>query len=124
MFDVLKKYKENDHFFLRPNDDLDVVCNSPSKNGVFLIYSLNRGRIELVYIGCTDMTSETPGLRGQICSRNKFLKSIIKEEGSDALDIYWYVTSNSKTIDNPKEVEFKILQKHIEIYATVPRWNK
>jgi len=124
MFDALKKYKENDHFFLRPNDDLDVVSNAPSKNGVFLIYSLNRGRIELVYIGCSDVTNETPGLRDQIRSRNKFLKSRIKEEGSDTLDIYWYVTSNSKTIDNPKEVEFKILQKHIETYATVPRWNK
>lgn len=124
MFDELKKYKEKDHFFLRANDDLNVVCNAPSKNGVYLIYSLNRGRIELIYIGCTDITTDTPGLNDQITSREKFLKTKIKEEGSDALDIYWYVTDTTKKNDNPKEIEVKILQRHITVFQTLPRWNK
>jgi hypothetical protein len=124
MFDELEKYKEKDHFFLRANDDINIVCNAPSKNGVFLIYSLNRGHIELVYIGCTDLTIDPPGLKNQIISRGKFLKSKIMEEGSDALDIYWYVTSSIKKIDNPKEIELKIIQRHKTVFRTIPRWNK
>ena len=124
MFDELSKYKETDHFFLRSDDDLKTACNAPSKDGVFLIYSLNKGRIELVYIGCTDMTSEFQGLKDHIISREKFLKSKVKSERADALDIYWYVTSTAKKVDNPKEIEFKILQRHMEVYGEMPRWNK
>ena len=124
MFDELNKYKEADHFFLKPNGNINTECNAPSKNGVFIIYSLNRARIELVYIGCSDVTLETPGLKNQIISRGKFLNTKIKEEGADAVDIYWYVTNTTKNEDNPKEVEFKILQRYIEIYGAVPRWNK
>src|SRR5664279_5208559 len=101
MLDELDVYKEKDHFFIEFNDDLKVVSNAPSKDGVFLIYSLNNGRIELVYIGCTDGTSEIQGLKDQIISREKFLKSKVKSEGADALDIYWYVTNTSKKNDNP-----------------------
>lgn len=124
MFDELSKYKENDHFFLKSSDDLNDACNAPSKNGVFLIFSLNRGKIEMVYIGCTDNTSEFQGLKDHIISREKFLKSKIKGEGADALDIYWYVTSTAKKVDNPKEIELKIMQRHMEIYGKIPRWNK
>ena len=124
MFDELSKYKENDHFFLKSNDDLKALCNAPSKNGVFLIYSLNRGRIEMVFIGCTDLSLEPEGLKNQIVSREKFLKSKLKQEGADAVDIYWYVTNTSKKIDSPKEIEIKIMQRHLEVYGTIPRWNK
>src|SRR5512145_1212983 len=104
MFDELSKYKENDHFFHRYGDDLKTTCNAPVKNGVFLIFSLNRGRIEMVYIGCTDLSLEPEGLKNQIISRKKFLKSKLKEEGADALDIYWYVTKTSRKMDSPKEI--------------------
>jgi len=124
MFDELSNYKENDHFFLKSEDDLKTSCNAPSKNGVFLIFSLNKGRIELVYIGCTDNSSELHGLKDHINSKGKFLKAKIKAEGADALDIYWYATSTPGKVDNPKEIEAKILQKYIEIYGRIPRWNK
>ncbi len=124
MFEELRKYNEKDHFFLKPNDDLKTSCNAPSKDGVFLIYSLNKGRIELVYIGCTDNTSELHGLKDQINSKEKFLKSKVRAEGADALDIYWYVTSTAKKVDNPKEIELKIMQRHMDIYGKIPRWNK
>jgi len=124
MFDELNKYTENDHFFLRANDDLNIVCNAPSKNGVFLIYSLNKGRIELVFMGCSDLTTDLPGLKDQIISRSKFLKTKIREEGADALDVYWYVTSTAKKMDNPKEIELKIKQRHKTVFGTLPRWNK
>jgi len=124
MFDELNKYKDNGHFFLRPGDDLKVICNAPSQNGVYVIHSLNRGRIELVFIGCTDASIEPTGLKDQIILRGKFLQTKIKNEGCDALDIYWYVTKTTKTTDHPKEIELKVLHRHIEVFGTVPRWNK
>lgn len=124
MFDELNKYKEADHFFLRSNGEINTLCNAPAKNGVFLIYSLNRGRIELVYIGCSDVTLEPQGLKDQIISMGKFLITKIMKEGADALDIYWYVTTAGRKADSPKEIEFKILKRQIEISGSVPRWNK
>jgi hypothetical protein len=124
MFDELNKYKDNGHFFLRPGDDLKDICNAPSQNGVYVIHSLNRGRIELVFIGCTDTSIEPTGLKGQIILKGKFLQTKIKNEGCDALDIYWYVTKTTKTTDPPKEIELKIMHRHIEVFGTVPRWNK
>jgi hypothetical protein len=124
MFDELNKYKENGHFFVKPGDDLKVICNAPSQNGVYVIYSLNRGRIELVFIGCTDASIEPPGLKNQIILKEKFLQTKIKNEGCDALDIYWYVTKATRTSDPPKKIELIILNRHLEVYGTVPRWNK
>ena len=52
MFDELSEYKTNDHFFFKGDDSLDKVCNAPKDgSGVYLIYALAHGRIELIYIG-------------------------------------------------------------------------
>ena len=54
MFDELNKYKQNDHFFLNPKDDLKQVCNAPTnKSGIYIVYALKNGKIELIYIGCS-----------------------------------------------------------------------
>lgn len=124
MFDELKKYGEGSHFFFEANKEMATVCNAPSKHGVFLIYSLNRGRIEMVYIGCTDPTAERSDLKNEIESRSAFLKKKMKDEGADALDIYWYVTSSRNRVDAPKEVELAMMQQHLELFGTIPRWNK
>ena len=48
MFDELNKYKHNDHFFFKPTDNLNSVCNAPTdKSGVYIIYELKKGRIPL-----------------------------------------------------------------------------
>ena len=40
MFDELTKYKNNDHFFFEPTDNLREVCNAPNdKSGVYIIYA-------------------------------------------------------------------------------------
>lgn len=119
MFSELKKYKEQDHFFLMLKDDIQEVCNAPSKNGVFVIYSLNNNRQEMVYIGSTDSSLEPSGLKNQIMMRAKFLKAKIKEEGAEAVDIYWYATNK----DNPKEVELLIVLEYVDVNEAVPRWN-
>ncbi|MBK6340659.1 MAG: hypothetical protein IPF63_14110 [Bacteroidetes bacterium] len=52
MFDELNKYKQNDHFFFKPTDNLGKVCNAPTdKSGVYVIHALKGGRVELIYIG-------------------------------------------------------------------------
>ncbi len=52
MFDELAKYKHKSHFFFKATDNLIEVCNAPSdKSGVYIVYALVKGRIELVYIG-------------------------------------------------------------------------
>ena len=52
MFDELNKYEDNDHFFFEANNELATVCNAPTdKVGVYLVYALERGKINLVYIG-------------------------------------------------------------------------
>jgi hypothetical protein len=54
MFDELTKYQSTDHFFFRPVDNLGQVCNaSTDKSGVYVVYALKDGRIELIYIGCS-----------------------------------------------------------------------
>ncbi|NLP59508.1 hypothetical protein, partial [Lutibacter sp. B1] len=54
MFDELEKYKTNGHFFFEKNDDLREFCNAPKSGiGIYLIYALKKGKIELVYIGST-----------------------------------------------------------------------
>lgn len=124
MFDELKKYGEGSHFFFEANKEMATACNAPSKHGVFLIYLLNRGRIEMVYIGYTDPTAERSDLKNEIESRAAFLKKKIKAEGAEAIDIYWYVTSTLRQEDSPKEVELAMMQQHLELFGTIPRWNK
>jgi len=52
LFDELNKYKRNDHFFFIGKKSLEEVCNAPKdRSGVYLVYALAHGKIELVYIG-------------------------------------------------------------------------
>lgn len=52
MFDILEKYKTNGHFFFNPTGSLDEECNAPDdKDGVYVVYELKNGRVNLVYIG-------------------------------------------------------------------------
>lgn len=52
MFDELQKYSNNNHFFVKQNDNLKDVCNAPSdQSGVYIAYALKKGKVELIYIG-------------------------------------------------------------------------
>jgi|GEM_PF-2506507 len=76
MFDELSKYKQTNHFFFKVTDNLIKVCNAPTdKSGVYIIYALKGGQIELIYIGCSgkiksDGTLFIPPL-AQKCSTEK-----------------------------------------------------
>ena len=141
MFDELSKYKQNDHFFFKPNDNLEQACNAPvNKGGLYIIYALKNGRIELVYIGYSGEVKPDNialigkeglgGLQDQIVKgeqfgspRHKILKAALMIEKMEAVDIYWYVTHTEKFVDNPKVVAKKLLKIHSEIYGRLPKWN-
>jgi len=142
MFDELSKYKQKDHFFLTSKDDLKKECNAPTdKSGVYLVYALKNGRIELVYIGRSgkirkDGTmkirkSGLGGLKDRIVNGHQFgnvprrvswIKQIEKEN-IEALDIYWYATHNEKFMDCPRLLEDDLLHIYISVYNSLPRWN-
>ncbi|MES2455755.1 MAG: hypothetical protein V4594_09455 [Bacteroidota bacterium] len=139
MFDELKKYKENGHFFFKPEDRLSVVCNAPVKcSGIYLIYVLEQGRVNLIYIGISGRKGEDgniihrkDGLRGRFLTgktdgilRKTYWPQRMILENIEALDIYWYVTHGKLNQDFPRELEIELLSKYQSINGRLPRWNK
>ncbi len=139
MFDELTGYKNNDHFFLNPDDSLADVCNAPqSTSGVYIVYELAHGDIELIYIGSSGkvlndgtIKHRDGGLYDRIVNgkqfgkpRNKSWPEKMKQNQSDALDIYWYETVTGDSFDPPSYIEALITMKHLETFGRLPRWNE
>jgi hypothetical protein len=141
MFDELNKYKHTNHFFFKRQDSLKTNCNAPTdKSGVYIVYALKGGKIELIYIGCSGKIEKDGsifirktglgGIKDRIVNGHQFGKtprriSWPKQiENIEALDVYWYATHSDKFIDCPRIIESKLLQKHLTIYGRLPRWNK
>lgn len=142
MFDDLNKYESN-HFFFKPEDNLMQICNAPAdKSGVYVVYALEKGKIELVYIGRSGKKGEDGkiqtrsagcgGIKDSIVNGKHFNRVArriswpqqMKLENIEALDIYWYVTYSGVNKDFPEDVEQKLLQQYINLYGCLPRWNK
>ena len=139
MFDELKKYKHKDHFFFTTKEELENVCNAPkNKSGVYIVYELKNGRIELVYIGSSGKVQNNEkiehrngGLYDRIVNGHQFgkipgkqsWKQKLIDEKIDALDVYWYDTFNSHNMDIPAFVEANIMQQYYNIHRRLPRWN-
>lgn len=126
MFQEPKNYTDNDHFFFQPDQELEKVCNAPKdKNGVFKVIELRNGKINLVFIGC----SNTGGLFNEIVNGVHFDRNSRKigwtyqmlKDKADALDIYWYVTHGK---DQPKKYQIEMLKDFIEHTGRLPKWNK
>jgi hypothetical protein len=139
MFDELDKFKTNDHFFFTKKDELESVCNAPIKGiGVYLVYALKDGRIELIYIGSSGKILQNGkskvrigGIADSIVngkqfgeSRNISWKAKVTEENIEALDIYWYETFDKVNRDIPSTIEGILIQRFYEIHGVLPKWNK
>jgi hypothetical protein len=135
MFDELKKYKNNGHFFFERGQTLSKVCNAPEQAGVYYILMLRKGKIELVYIGSSGTINQkgefkTQLLRGRLnnkqngTKRQQFFEEIMVQKEIEALDIYWFVTFDKDNQHLPSYVEASLLQKHFDIYGYLPGWNK
>lgn len=143
MFDELEKYKHTGHFFFKPVDNLTMKCNAPTdEGGVYLVYALSKGNIELVYVGSSGQKqvdgtlkirkAGLGGIKDRIVNGHQFGKNprrkswpvqMLKEK-IEALDIYWWITHEGKLKDFPEEVEHDLLQKFYDRFGRLPRWNK
>jgi hypothetical protein len=142
MFDELTKYKHN-HFFFKPEDRLMAVCNAPTdESGVYLVYALANGNIELIYIGRSGKKGPNGkiktrlagcgGIKDRIVNGKHFNRVARRKswplqmmlEKIDALDVYWYVTFDEEHQDFPEEVETFLLNKFKQLFGQRPRWNK
>ena len=107
MFDVLDRYRSHGHFFFTATDSLEDVCNVPDKrDGVYLVYQLKDGHVDLVYVGASGtrdilvVKDSLFGLKQTIINgigsqnepRSRAWAVKMLAEGIHALDIYWYVT--------------------------------
>ncbi len=131
MFDETNKYKTKGHFFYKPGDDFAVVTKDvPSICGVYYIFRLAAGRIQLVHIGKSGSVFqngafESRPLFGENYQKTqKFFEKKCKAEKIDALDIYWFVTMDKNHRDIPSYVEGLLMQKHFELYGKLPLWNE
>lgn len=139
MFEELDKYKSNGHFFFSENEELKSVCNAPINGiGVYVVYALKGGKIELIYIGSSGKILQSGkkkirigGIADRIVNgkqfgepRRKSWKSKIISENIEALDIYWYETFDEKNNDIPSTIEGILIQRFYDIYGVLPKWNK
>ena len=132
MFDELKKYKSQGHFFFNPDSDLKKVCNAPKKGiGVFYILELSKGKIRIVYIGSEGTVENNGdinsyGLYDHIVNGKEFnsWNEKLKKEGIDALDVYWFETFDKENQDSPTYVKALIMQSYLHLQGELPKWNK
>ena len=142
MFDELNKYTGN-HFFLQLTDKLMQVCNAPAdKSGVYVVYALAKGKIDLVYIGRSGKKGADGNIQTRIAgcggikdrivngkhfngvARRNSWPQQMRLENIEALDVYWYITFDEINKDFPEDVERQLLQRYINLYGSLPRWNK
>ena len=129
MFDELKKYKKNGHFFFRKGDNLAFQSKTvPELAGVYYIIKLALGRVELVYMGKSEAITQASNnkvklLKQSINGLQEFLDIKMSEANIDALDIYWFVTMDATHNDLPGYVEGLIMQRFFDIQERLPEWN-
>lgn len=142
MFDELEKYRLKGSFFFEATNSLEKVCSAPSNQfGVFLVYALQKGRVELIYIGKTgfELLIKNPkvdevikdGLRENLIDGLHFDETKRKYcwpvqmliEDIEVLHIHWYVTYDGRHKDRPKAIKMKLLKIYQNIYGVSPRWN-
>ena len=138
MLDQLEKYASQGHFFFSQEDELQEVCNAPKNGmGVYIIYALKNGRIELVYIGSSGEINQNGTAKSRIGGifdrlvngkqfdepRRKSWKQKLISEKIDALDIYWFETFEQNYTDIPSSVEGSIIQTYFDIHGCLPKWN-
>lgn len=135
MFDELDDYKSNGHFFFSAQNDLENVCNAPKTGvGVYLVYALKEGRIELVFIGSggkiTQSGTRSGGMFDTIvngkqfgdCRKRTWKEKLISQK-IEAIDIYWFETFDKEYRDIPSFMEGVILQRFFELHERLPGWN-
>jgi len=136
MFDELRKYRNNSHFFYKKGNSLkEVTKDVPDLPGVYYIIRLAKGKVDLVYIGKSGTIMNNgqfkdQNLHGRLnnkqdgISRQEYFEIKCDQEKIDGLDIYWFVTCDKNNHDLPGYVEGLIMQRFYEVNGRLPEWNK
>lgn len=99
----------------------------PEEAGVFTVYRLARGKVDLVYIGRSPVIQKSKlalySLQKTLLDHETFFKNKFKPEAIDALDIYWYQTIESQHAELPGFVQGQLLQQYFEIEGSLPPWQ-
>jgi hypothetical protein len=141
MVDELEKYTQTGHFFFKPSDNLGQVCNAQTNmSGVYIVYALKDGRVELIFVGCSGEVKQDGtlyickagpgGFKDRLVNGKQFgeprrnsWKAQMLKEGIEALDVYWFVTHCDRFVDSPRAVENKLFRRHYDVYGRLPKWN-
>jgi len=129
MFDELKKYRKNGHFFFKKGNSLVVVGKEvPDLPGVYYIIRLANGNVDLVFMGKSGipipMGNNTDSLlKHSITLQQELLDIKMSESNIDGLDIYWFVTLDANHHDLPDYALALILQRHFDLFGRLPEWN-
>ena len=135
MFQELDKYKNKGHFFYTKDDLLSEQSKDvPNLPGVYLVYRLAGGKIDIVYIGKSGTIQQNGKPKDQVLRKRlnnthqglnpqDYFNKKIEEENIEALDIYWYVTFDNDYRDLPSFVEGLLIQKYFDLYGQLPIWN-
>ncbi|MEI6408752.1 MAG: hypothetical protein WCR52_05180 [Bacteroidota bacterium] len=143
MFDELNRYQQNGHFHFRQHESLRLFCNAPTdKSGVYLVYALAKGKMELIYIGRSGKLkkdgsifvrkSGIGGIKDRIVNGFQFGKiprriswpTQMNIDNIDTLNVHWYITHGDDYNDCPRVLENALLNRFVEIYGVLPRWNR
>lgn len=140
MFPELEKYESNGHFFFNVGDELGKVCNAPKNGlGVYIVYALKNGKIELIYIGSSGKVKQNGsakirkggGIYDRLVNGKQFgdhrkisWKEKLIAEKIEALNIYWYETFDQSNSDIPATIEGRIIQRYLDVHGRLPKWNK
>ena len=134
----LEQYELNGYFFLNFNDNMLKVCNAPKEGvGVYVVYALKDGEIDLVYIGSAGIIRQDGAILYKIGSLyhslvydNQFgkpgevsWKEKMKKENIETLNFYWFVTMDEDHYDIPSVAAGITMQKYLNLYGNLPRWN-
>lgn len=136
MFDEIKKYKNNGHFFFRTGDKLNDASKAvPELPGVYYIARLSNNKIDLVFIGKSGTVNQNGNIKGPLLKElfnnnpegkksQQYFEAKISKERIDALDIYWFVTMDKTNHDLPGYVQGLLMQRFFDLDGRLPMWNK
>jgi len=138
MLESLKKYKKQGHFTFNQSNDLEEVCNAPNDGaGVYLMFSVDGDKKELVYVGSSgsiqnngEIKVRQGGLFDRLVhgkqfkmTRKKSLPVEMKREKMETLEIHWFETFTEKEKGIPTCVEAELIQTYFNNNGCLPKWN-
>ena len=131
-----RNIKTTDISFLARGERLiDVSKDVPELPGIYYIFRLAKGKIDLVYIGKSGTINQSGIFKDQLLKgrvnnksngmkRQQYFEQKMVEENIEGLDIYWFITMDKNNNDLPGYVEGLLMQRYFDMHGKLPPWNK